>query len=85
MVAGKDGNPLNEVELLTESLMNNEGVLRGNNVIKFVPDKSVVKLNIGDRIKLTSAQFERLAKAFFAEIESKFLSVRCMSRRGTRR
>ena len=29
-VTGKDGNPLNEVELLSESLMNNDGVLRGN-------------------------------------------------------
>jgi hypothetical protein len=73
MVTGKDGNPLNEVELLTESLMNNGGVLRGDNVIKFIPDRSVLKLNIGDRIKLTAAQFERLAKSFFAEIESKFL------------
>jgi hypothetical protein len=43
------------------------------NRMETVPDKSVVKLNIGDRIKLTSAQFERLAKAFFAEMESKFL------------
>ena len=72
-VAGKDGNPLNEVELLTESLMNNGGVLRGNNVIKFVAEESVLKLNIGDRIKLTAGQFERLARSFFAEIESRFL------------
>jgi hypothetical protein len=43
MVTGKDGNPLNEVELLTESLINN-GVLRGNNVIKHVPTESVLKL-----------------------------------------
>jgi hypothetical protein len=47
-------------------------VLRGNKVVKYVPEQSVVKLNIGDRIRLTQAQFERLAKAFFTEIELKF-------------
>ena len=72
MVTGKDGNPLNEVELMADSVMNNDSVLKGNNVIKLVPDESVVKLKIGDRIKLTQAQFERLAKAFLAEIEAKF-------------
>jgi hypothetical protein len=72
-VTGKDGNPLNEVELISDSLMNNDGVLRANNVVKLIPDQSVVKLNIGDPIRLTAAQFERLSKAFFAEIESKFL------------
>ena len=73
VVTGKDGNPLNEVELLTESLMNNDGVLRGNNVVKFVPDESVLKLDIGDRIELSAAEFERLADAFLAEIEAKFI------------
>jgi hypothetical protein len=73
MVTGKDGNPLNEVELMSDSLMNNDGVLRGNNVIKLFPDQSVLKLNIGDRIRLSAAQFQRLSKAFFTEIESKFL------------
>ena len=58
MVTGKDGNPLNEVELMSDSLMNNDGVLRGNNVIKLSPDQSVVKLNFGDRIRLSAAQFE---------------------------
>ena len=29
----------------------------------------------GNRISLSRAQFERLAKAFFAEIERKFLEV----------
>jgi hypothetical protein len=73
MVTGKDGNPVNEVELLVESLMNNDGVLRGNNVIKYVPAQSVLQLKIGDRIALTAEQFQLLATAFFSELERKFL------------
>jgi hypothetical protein len=52
--------------------MNNDGILRASNVIKLIPEKSVVKLGIGDRIRLTAEDFERLSAAFFAEIESKF-------------
>jgi hypothetical protein len=73
MVTGKDINPLNEVELISDSVMNNDAVLQGNNVIKLVPDQSVLKLDSGDRIRLSAAQFESLSKAFLAEIESKFL------------
>jgi hypothetical protein len=72
-VTGKDGNPVNEVEMLCDSLMNNHGVLRASNVIKLIPDQSVVKLHIGDAIRLTEEEFERLSAAFFAEIERKFL------------
>ena len=72
LVAGKDGNPLNEVELISDSLMNNDAIMRGNNVIKLIPDQSVAKLAIGDRIRLSAAQFERLSKAFFAELEARF-------------
>ncbi|HEY5142853.1 MAG TPA: hypothetical protein VII98_05085 [Solirubrobacteraceae bacterium] len=72
-VAGKDGNPLNEVELLSDALMNNDGVLRGNNVIRLVPAESVLGLQIGDRIRLTATEFDRLAKAFLAEIRARFL------------
>ena len=48
---GKDGNPINEVELLADSLMNNGGQLRGNNSIKYKPEESVLKLEPGDPIK----------------------------------
>jgi len=72
-VTGKDGNPLNEVELLSESLMNNDGVLRGNNVVKFVPERSVTRLEPGERIRLSADEFERLAGAFLGELEAKFL------------
>jgi len=73
-VTGKDGNPLNEVELLTESVMANGSVLRGNNVIKFVPADSVLQLEVGDRIMLNAAQFDVLAKAFLGEIRARFLT-----------
>ena len=73
MVTGKDGNPLNEVEMLWDSLMNNDGILRGSNVIKLIPDQSVLKLSIVDPIRITEEEFERLSAAFFAEIESKFV------------
>ncbi len=73
MATGKDGNPLNEVELICDSLINNKGILRGINVIAYIPDQSVVKLNIGDQIRLTGDEFERLSAAFFAELERKFL------------
>jgi hypothetical protein len=71
-VSGKDGNPLNEVELITEALLDHNGVLRGNNVIKYRPEQSVTKLKVGDPIVLTEDQFTALADAFFADIERKF-------------
>ena len=73
MVTGKDGTPLNEVELLSDSLMNKEGVFTGNNAIKFIPGDSVLKLNFGERITLSADDFERLADAFFAELQAKYL------------
>lgn len=61
------------LELICESLMNNGGVFQGNKVIKYVPDESIVKLQVGDPIKLTAADFQRLSAAFFDELQSKFL------------
>jgi hypothetical protein len=42
-------------------------------VIKYVPATSVVKLEVGDPTVLGAEDFERLAKAFFADLESRFL------------
>jgi hypothetical protein len=70
---GKDGNPLNEVRIVCDSLINNNGIMRGDKQIKLVPERSVLKLNVGDRINLTSEQFERLSAAFFDELERRFL------------
>jgi hypothetical protein len=72
-INGKDGNPLNEVVLIAESVIANGGVLQGNSTIKYVPSESVLGLEIGERISLTREQFERLSTAFLAEIERRFV------------
>ena len=72
-ITGKAGSPLNELELLVESLLDNDGVLRGNTVIRYVPGDAVLKLEPGDRIRLTVDDFDRLATAVFLELESKYL------------
>jgi hypothetical protein len=41
-------------------------------VIKLVPEQSVLTIGIGDRIRLSAAQFERLSAAFFSELRSRF-------------
>jgi hypothetical protein len=42
-------------------------------VIKLVPERSVLKLDVGDRIRLGAAQFERLCRASFADLQSRIL------------
>jgi hypothetical protein len=69
----KDGNALNEVRVLCTSMMNNGGTLAADKQIKLDPDKSLLGYRIGDEITLRHDDFVRLADAFFAEIESKFL------------
>jgi hypothetical protein len=69
---GKDGNPLNEVRVLCNSLLNNGGVMASDKQIKLDPATSSLKYQVGDEIKLSETDFVLLAKAFFAEIESKY-------------
>ncbi len=70
-VEGKDGNPLNEVRVLCDSMLNSRMV--ADKSIKLSPEKSVLKYKVGDEIKLSEADFLLLSKAFFAEIERKYL------------
>jgi hypothetical protein len=74
-VTGKDCNPLNEVELLVESILTNQGQLLSSKVIKWIPENTVTGLDPGDNIQLTEDGFKDLAAAFFATLESKFLEA----------
>ena len=71
-IEGKDGNPMNEVRILCDSILNNHGVLRADKGIKYQPETSVLKLGVGDEITLDEAQFRLLFEAYFAAIEQKF-------------
>jgi len=69
----KDGNPMNEVRILCNYTINNYCILCEDKTIKYDPTKAILKYRIGDEIKLNEAEFIRLASAFFAEIERKYL------------
>src|SRR5881398_4097384 len=81
-IEGRDGNPLNEVRVLCNSILLNRGKLQVDRLpgwpnsavagIKLPPEKSVLKLKPNDEVRLSEADFERLSKAFFAELEKKF-------------
>jgi hypothetical protein len=69
---GKDGNPLNEVRMLANSLLEHDGVLTAEKAIRYDADKAVAGIRIGDRIELDEKSFRLLADAYFAEIEKRF-------------
>jgi hypothetical protein len=70
----KDGNPLNEVRILCDSIMLYDNKMtKDTKSMKYDPTKSVLKYKIGDEIKLKEEDFELLFKAFFSEMERKFI------------
>jgi len=70
----QDSNPLNEVRVLARSMMENDEAMVDDPVIKLNPSKTVLKHEVGDPIRLTEHDFGLLAKAFFADLESKYVA-----------
>src|SRR5438093_12980609 len=81
-IEGKDGNPLNEVRVLCNSILLNGGKLQVDRLpgwpqsavasLTLPPEKSLLKLRDGDEVNLSEADFARLSAAFFAELEQRF-------------
>jgi hypothetical protein len=83
-VDGKDGNPLNELRVMCDSILSNGGVMtagtvskssqmRFNKAIKLSPERSVLKYKVGDVIRVHEREFVELSNAVFAEIETRYL------------
>jgi hypothetical protein len=70
----KDGNPLNEVRMLSASILQNGGILTADKTINYDSEKSILKLKFGDEIAMTVKAFSELADAFFTEIKEKFVN-----------
>lgn len=71
-IEGKDGNPLNEVRVLCNSLVEHDGVLSIEGQIKLRPETSVLGLKAGDQIAIGRADFGKLTEAFLKEIEARY-------------
>lgn len=71
-VEGKDGNPLNEVRMLCNSMLTNGNAFGADKTIKYVPAKSILKYQVGQPIQLSAQAFLLLAEAFLAELERKY-------------
>jgi hypothetical protein len=69
---GKDGNPLNEVRMLCDAIMENKGRMSANKTIRYKPDTAILKFKVGDEIRLDADDFARLSAAFLDEIEKKY-------------
>ena len=81
-IEGKDGNPLNEVRVLCNSILYNSGKLQVEKLpgwpnsavsgLKLPPERSVLGLKPGQTIQLKRDDFIRLAAAFFEELKKKY-------------
>ena len=68
----KDGNPLREVRVLCNSIMQNNNIVCADRTMKFDPAKSVLHHQGGDEIKLNDEGCLLSYGAFFAENERRY-------------
>lgn len=68
---GKDGNALNEVRMLCQSLSEGDKV-KADSTIKYGAETAVLELAIGDKIVIDAEGFAALANAFFAELKKRY-------------
>lgn len=68
---GKDGNPLNEVRLLAQSLMYGDTVV-DDSTVTWNQESMVLGLMKGDDLELSIGDVDRLQRAFFVQLFDKY-------------
>lgn len=63
------GGAIAEVRLIVASLIEHGGVMTADKATAYSPAKSVLRIDIGDRIALNADDFEAIAAAYIGETE----------------
>lgn len=71
-VEGRDGNPLNEVRVIADSVIEHGAVMTVPKGIKLRAEASVLGFKEGEEISLDGDAFERLFDAFLTEVEARY-------------
>jgi len=83
-IEAKDGNPINKVWVVSNSMMRNGGTRAIATAIKLTPARSVLGREPGDQICLSDADFAKLSGAFFAELTAKLVATAGLPSRARR-
>lgn len=71
---GKDGNAMNEVRVLADSIVANGGILRVDGPITWEPERTRLGFAVGDEVLVTADGYERLAAAYLDAIGDTFVT-----------
>ena len=71
-IEGNDGNALNEVRVLSDSIVGHGVMLVLDDSIDLRPETSVLGIEPGATIMIDKDGFHRLSEAFLGEIEARF-------------
>ena len=73
-IEGSDGNPMNEVRALADSMIANDGVLRVPDHVRWEAGRTVLHLAVGDEVVVTADTYERLVSAYLAAVAERFVT-----------
>ena len=68
----KDGNAMNEVRVLVNSIQQHDGIMTAEKGIRLDAARSVLGIEYGERIRIDADGFERLAAAFLEALEATY-------------